>query len=59
MLHCSVDGYPIPFTYWYKDNEPLQENPRVQISGNIPIHQLIYLFNIKYNILIQISNILL
>ena len=32
-IACNVDGYPIPRVFWYKDNELIHQNNRIQITG--------------------------
>lgn len=32
-IACHVDGYPIPRVSWYKDNEIIHPNNRIQITG--------------------------
>lgn len=34
-IACNVDGYPIPRVLWYKDDELIQTNNRIKISGKI------------------------
>lgn len=34
-IACGVDGYPIPRVLWYKDNELIQTDNRIKISGKI------------------------
>ncbi|PSN47564.1 hypothetical protein C0J52_19332 [Blattella germanica] len=33
-IPCDVDGYPIPHVVWYKDDELLEPNERIQITEN-------------------------
>ena len=34
-IPCDVDGYPIPNVEWYKDDELLEPNDRIQITGEL------------------------
>lgn len=32
-IACAVDGYPIPRVLWYKNDELIQTDNRIKISG--------------------------
>lgn len=46
-ISCTTDGYPVPQVTWYKDNAPLEESSRVQITGEYLI-VLIFTWTMTY-----------